>query len=80
MADDIKTESSFNSVVDKYKEANEDINSRIRSNYLTMIKYYLKAGDGAVSKYSGAVVTENLINTLIKRFIELGGKYQDIYN
>ena len=63
MADDIKPASSFNNAVDKYKEANEDINSRIRNNYLSMIKYYLKAGDGAISKYSGVVVTENLINT-----------------
>ena len=79
MEDDLAVK-SFDDAVSNLKEATFDINSRIRSNYLTMIKYYLKAGDGAVSKYSGAVVTENLINTLIKRFIELGGKYQDIYN
>ena len=72
--------SSFEQAVTTFKEATSDVNSRVRSNYLTMIKYYLKAGEGRISKYAGVIITEKLINIFIKRYMELGGKYQDIYN
>ena len=77
MEDDVMVK-SFDQVVTDLKQATDDINSRIRSNYITMIKYYIKAGDGAISKYAGVIITQDLINVLMKRYLELGGKYEDI--
>ena len=59
---------SFEEAVTSLKQASSDVKSRIRSNYLTMIKYYLKAGEGKISKYAGVIITEKLINIFIFYF------------
>ena len=69
---------SFEEAVTTFKEATTDVNSRVRSNYKSMIKYYTQVGEGAISKYAGVIITQSLINVFIKRFLELGGKYEDI--
>ena len=71
-------EQSFEEAIDTLKEVNDDINSRVRSNYKSMIKYYTQVGEGAISKYAGVIITQSLINVFIKRFLDLGGKYEDI--
>ncbi len=79
MEDEIAVK-SFDDVVTNLKEATSDVNSRVRNNYLTMIKYYLKVGEGRISKYAGVVISDELVNIFIKRYLELGGKHQDIYS
>ena len=79
MEDNVMIE-SFEDAVTNLKEATSDVNSRIRNNYLTMIKYYIKVGEGRISKYAGVIITERLINVFVQRYLELGGKYEDIYN
>ena len=69
---------SFEEVVDNYKKADNDVNSRIKHNYKTMIKYYIQVGDGRVSKYAGVIITKQLIDIFIKRYIELGGSMSEL--
>ena len=78
MEDNIVVKQSFEEAVDTLKQADNDVNSRVRSNYKSMIKYYTQVGEGAISKYAGVIITQSLINVFIKRFLELGGKYEDI--
>ena len=79
MEDNQVLKQSFEEAVDTLKEANDDVNSRIRENYKSMIKYYIKVGDGTISKYAGVVITQKLIDVFIQRYLALGGKYEDIY-
>ena len=71
---------SFEEAVDTLKKATNNVDSRIRNNYLTMIKYYLQVGEGRISKYGGVIITQKLINIFIKRYLQLGGKYQEIFD
>tara|TARA_R100001163_G_C4946418_1_gene116030 strand:+ start:163 stop:387 length:225 start_codon:yes stop_codon:yes gene_type:complete len=71
-------EDTFKKAVKDYKKANDDINSRIRNNYKSMIKYYIKVGDGKISKYAGVIINKQLIDVFIKRYIELGGSMSDL--
>ena len=79
MEDDVMIK-SFEDAVTNLKEATSDVNSRVRNNYLTMIKYYIKVGEGRISKYAGVIITEQLINVFVQRYLKLGGKYEDIYS
>ena len=74
----VATEQSFEEAIVTLKEANDDVNSRIRNNYKSMIKYYKKVGDGAISKYAGVIVSEKLINIFTQRYLELGGSFPDL--
>ena len=67
MEDNVMIE-SFEDAVTNLKEATSDVNSRIRNNYLTMIKYYIKVGEGRISKYAGVIITERLINVSSRDF------------
>ena len=78
MEDNIAVKQSFEEAIDTLKQADNDVNSYVRDIYKSMIKYYTQAGEGAISKYAGVIITQNLINVFIKRFLELGGKYEDI--
>ena len=80
MEDNTEVLESFDKVIDNFKKADNDVNRRIRNNYKTMIMYYLKVGEGVISKYSGVIITQSLINVFVKRFMELGGLYSEIYD
>ena len=80
MEDNIVSRKSFEDLIDTMKRADNDVNSRVRSNYKSMIKYYLQKGEGETSKYAGVIITQRLIDVFVKRFLELGGLYSEIYD
>ena len=80
MEDNVVSRKSFEEVIDTMKQADNDVNSRIRSNYKSMIKYYLQKGEGETSKYAGVIITQRLIDVFVDRFMELGGYYSEIYD
>ena len=51
------------------------VNSRryIRNTYASLLLYYKEKGLGKKSEITGAVITEQLMNTIERRFKQLGG-------
>jgi hypothetical protein len=45
----------------------------IRNSYAQLLLYYYKMGAGSVSEITGTTITEALINTIEKRYEQLGG-------
>ena len=45
-----------------------------RKGYKNQLIYYYNTGIGKVSEIAGVKITERLISTIEKRYIELGGK------
>ena len=49
-----------------------------KQSYLELLKHYYKRGIGKISKFTGAKITEDLVETVEERFKELGGKLPKI--
>ena len=79
MEDDIVVKQSFEEAIDTLKQADNDVNSYVRDIYKSMIKYYTRVGDGAISKYAGVIVSQRLIDVFTERYVELGGAYSELY-
>ena len=79
MEDNTKTKQSFDQAIDTLKEADKRANNYVRDTYRTMIRYYLQVGEGGISKYAGAIITDKLVKVLAERYVELGGSYSDLY-
>ena len=45
----------------------------IRNSYAQLLTYYYKTGVGKKSEIAGAIITDNLINTIETRYRQLGG-------
>ena len=60
---------------------NSAINSKsyIRNSYATLLIYYRGMGIGNKSEIAGAIITEGLINTIERRFKQLGGNTVLLY-
>ena len=51
---------------------------RVREGYRSMLCYYRKKGIGERSEYAGCIIRQNLIDTIERRFLQLGGKLKDV--
>ena len=60
---------------------NSAVNSRryIKNSYADLLLYYREIGLGKASEITGAVITEDLINTIERRFKQLGGNPSLLY-
>ena len=58
-----------------YASDNSAINSRryIINSYADLLIYYRNKGLGKTSEIAGVIITEGLINTIERRFKQLGG-------
>jgi len=45
----------------------------IKNSYAQLLLYYYKMGVGKVSEVAGAVITDDLIDTIERRYKQLGG-------
>ena len=45
----------------------------VRNSYAQLLLYYYKMGVGKVSEIAGATITDSLINTIERRYKQLGG-------
>ena len=43
-----------------------------------MLRHYQEEGVGERSKYAGCIIKQNMIDTLERRYIQLGGKLEDV--
>ena len=51
---------------------------RVREGYRTMLLYYRRTGIGERSQYAGCIIRQNLIDTIERRFLQLGGRLRDV--
>tara|TARA_Y100000310_G_scaffold308272_1_gene351214 strand:+ start:33 stop:278 length:246 start_codon:yes stop_codon:yes gene_type:complete len=47
--------------------------SFIKNSYAQLLLYYYKKGVGEVSEIAGATITDNMIDTIERRYKQLGG-------
>ena len=71
-------EKEFVEVITSQAERNRDTKRRILCTYKDMIRHYREEGLGERSKYAGCIIKQNMIDTLEGRFIQLGGKLEDV--
>tara|TARA_R100001594_G_scaffold142912_1_gene190352 strand:+ start:1305 stop:1436 length:132 start_codon:yes stop_codon:yes gene_type:complete len=43
-----------------------------------MLRHYKDQGLGERSKYAGCIIKQDMIDTLEKRYVELGGELKDV--
>ena len=53
--------------------------SFVKNSYAQLLLYYYKMGVGKVSEIAGVIITDGLINTIEKRFKQLGGNTALLY-
>ena len=60
---------------------NSIVNSRVyvKNSYADLLLYYQHKGLGKISEIAGATITEDLIDTIERRFIQLGGNPALLY-
>ena len=60
---------------------NSAVNSRryIKNTYASLLIYYKEKGLGKKSEIAGVIITEQLINTIERRFKQLGGNPALLY-
>ena len=71
-------ETDLKNTISLRRERNRDTERRILNTYKNMLQHYREEGLGARSKYAGCIIKQNMIDTLERRFIQLGGKLEDV--
>ena len=71
-------EKEFVSTINLQRERDSESRSRVLSTYRDMLRYYKDEGLGERSKYAGCIIKQNIIDTLERRFIQLGGELEDV--
>ena len=71
-------EKEFVGAIETQRERDRDTKRRIINTYKEMIRHYREEGLGERSKYAGCIIKQNMIDTLCKRFIQLGGELKDV--
>ena len=72
-------EKEFVNTISLQRERDSETRSRVLATYKNMLRYYKQEGLGERSKYAGCIIKQNLIDTLERRFIQLGGKLEDVW-
>ena len=71
-------EKEFAEVINLQRERDSETNTRILETYKNMLRHYKQEGLGERSKYAGCIIKQNMIDTLERRFIQLGGELEDV--
>jgi hypothetical protein len=71
-------EKELANVISLERERTKDTKRRILNTYKQMLRHYQEEGLGERSKYAGCIIKQNMINTLERRFIQLGGDLEDV--
>ena len=72
-------EKEFVKTISLQRERDSETRSRVLATYRNMLRDYKQEGLGERSKYAGCSIKQNLIDTLERRFIQLGGKLEDVW-
>ncbi len=71
-------ETKFANTISLQKERERDCRGRVLHGYKQMLRHYREEGIGERSKYAGCIIKQNMIDTLEKRFVQLGGKLENV--
>ena len=71
-------EKDFINVISLEQERAKDAKRRILNNYRQMLRQYQEEGVGERSKYAGCIIKQNMIDTLERRYKQLGGSLEDV--
>ena len=68
----------FGNTVSLQRERDSESRLRVLDVYRSMLRHYKDQGIGERSKYAGCIIKQDMIDTLEKRYVELGGKLKDV--
>ncbi len=68
----------FENVVSLQRERDSETTLRILEVYRSMLRHYKQEGLGERSKYAGCIIKQDMIDTLERRYIQLGGNLEDV--
>ena len=68
----------FGKTVSLQRERDSESRLRVLDVYRSMLRHYKDQGLGERSKYAGCIIKQDMIDTLEKRYVELGGKLKDV--
>ena len=71
-------EKEFANTISLHRERSQETKRRILETYKNMLRHYKDEGLGERSKYAGCIIKQNMIDTLERRFIQLGGELEDV--
>ena len=71
-------ERKFANVISLQIERDSESRRRVLDTYKDMLRHYRQEGVGERSKYAGCIIKQNMIDTLERRFIQLGGILEDV--
>ena len=71
-------EKEFENVISLQRERSYETKRRILETYKDMLRHYRQQGLGERSKYAGCIIKQNMIDTLERRYIQLGGELEDV--
>ena len=71
-------EKKFANVINLQRERDKDTRRRVLDVYKDMLRHYRQEGVGERSKYAGCIIKQNMIDTLERRYIQLGGSLEDV--
>ena len=71
-------EKEFTNVISLQRERDSESKRRVLDTYKNMLRHYYKEGLGERSKYAGCIIKQNMIDTLERRYIQLGGEIEDV--
>ena len=71
-------EKKFANVINLQRERDRGTRRRVLDVYKDMLRHYRQEGVGERSKYAGCIIKQNMIDTLERRYIELGGNLEDV--
>ena len=68
----------FGNTISLQRERDSESRLRVLDVYRSMLRHYKDQGLGERSKYAGCIINQNMIDTLEKRYMQLGGKLEDV--
>jgi len=68
----------FGNTASLQRERDSESRLRVLDVYRSMLRHYKDQGLGERSKYAGCIIKQDMIDTLEKRYVELGGKLKDV--
>ena len=71
-------EKEFINVISLQTERDNESRRRVLDTYKDMLRHYRKEGVGERSKYAGCIIKQNMIETLERRYKQLGGSLKDV--
>ena len=68
----------FGKTLSLQRERDSESRLRVLGVYRSMLRHYAQEGLGERSKYAGCIIKQNMIDTLERRYIQLGGELEDV--